>query len=113
VDDDRHLFSRGFLGQPAPVPKMSPLPWTLKEHFNHGPGGHVDRVWVVLDADSKAVAEVDRWQDADLIVRSVGTRVEPGTIEELVSTANQAIARGIAPHLVLAALETHLVRKLS
>lgn len=40
------------------------------------------------------------------------TDVLPDTrIEDLVSTANKAIAEGISPPLVLAALETHLVNR--
>lgn len=71
-DDDRGMFRREYLGRPV-RPEPSPGPWTVKEHREYNPiTARAETTWVVLDANSKFVAECERAVDARHIADAVG-----------------------------------------
>jgi hypothetical protein len=53
----------------AKPPEPSPGPWGMREHQERNRFGNIEHSWVVLDVNGKCVAECERWEDADFIVR--------------------------------------------
>lgn len=65
-------FRREYLGTWDHSAKPSPGPWSWRETTQpspYAPSGR-ERVFVVLDADGKCVAECERADDAEFIVRN-------------------------------------------
>lgn len=63
------IVDRELLGSPRP-PEPSPGPWSVREGWSPRMSGETHRVYVVLDANSKYVADCDSRANADLIVRN-------------------------------------------
>jgi len=59
----RDRFFREWIGAPTAPPPPSPGPWTFREASIDGQRGR-ERVFVILDADGRAVAELDKYEDA-------------------------------------------------
>jgi len=65
--DAPNLFRREFFGRTVrAAPAPSPGPWTVKEYVQRSRYGSrdIETTWVVLDANSKCVAECERQVDA-------------------------------------------------
>lgn len=64
-------FMREELFERPPPPRPSPGPWTVKGPVRQrGAAGHDETVWIVLDANSKCVAECDHQVDALFIAQN-------------------------------------------